>query len=161
RDIETLECLEVNKAAVDRYGYHRERFLALPLSELMPDHQDLTAGDMQGERMVGRFLNRLHRKSDGSLITVDVSSESIEFAGRKALLVTAIDVTEQRRAEQEIRRAKELAEAASQAKSELLANMSHELRTPLNAIIGFSEIMQKGLFGPLGSHKYDAYVLDI
>lgn len=53
------------------------------------------------------------------------------------------------------------AEEAARAKSEFLANMSHELRTPLNAIIGFSEIMHSGLYGPIGNHKYDEYVLDI
>jgi two-component system cell cycle sensor histidine kinase PleC len=53
------------------------------------------------------------------------------------------------------------AEEASQAKSEFLANMSHELRTPLNAIIGFSEIMQSGMFGKLGSDKYTEYCQDI
>src|SRR5712672_2733770 len=53
------------------------------------------------------------------------------------------------------------AEEANQAKSKFLANMSHELRTPLNAIIGFSEIMEAGLFGPLGADKYDEYCRDI
>jgi two-component system cell cycle sensor histidine kinase PleC len=56
---------------------------------------------------------------------------------------------------------KERAEAASSAKSKFLANMSHELRTPLNAIIGFSEIMQNGMFGPLPHPKYEEYVGDI
>ncbi len=53
------------------------------------------------------------------------------------------------------------AEEANQTKSKFLANMSHELRTPLNAIIGFSEIMESGVFGPLGAEKYNEYSRDI
>jgi len=53
------------------------------------------------------------------------------------------------------------AEEANQTKSRFLANMSHELRTPLNAIIGFSEIMESGMFGALGSEKYQEYCHDI
>jgi two-component system cell cycle sensor histidine kinase PleC len=53
------------------------------------------------------------------------------------------------------------AEAASKAKSDFLAVMSHELRTPLNAIMGFSEVMQHRMFGPIGAEKYASYVNDI
>ncbi|MDB5563583.1 MAG: multi-sensor signal transduction histidine kinase [Tardiphaga sp.] len=56
---------------------------------------------------------------------------------------------------------KNRAEEANQTKSKFLANMSHELRTPLNAIIGFSEIMGSGMFGTLGSDKYEEYCHDI
>ncbi|TGN90458.1 PAS domain-containing protein [Bradyrhizobium yuanmingense] len=58
-------------------------------------------------------------------------------------------------------REKTRAEEANQTKSKFLANMSHELRTPLNAIIGFSEIMGSGMFGELGSEKYQEYCQDI
>jgi signal transduction histidine kinase len=62
------------------------------------------------------------------------------------------------------KRYRELAEReryASNAKSEFLAGMSHELRTPLNAILGFSEVIQSELYGPLGHRKYREYAQDV
>ncbi|HEX3215846.1 MAG TPA: ATP-binding protein [Aestuariivirgaceae bacterium] len=58
-------------------------------------------------------------------------------------------------------REKTRAEAANRSKSEFLANMSHELRTPLNAIIGFSEVMEQQIFGPITTPKYVDYARDI
>lgn len=68
------------------------------------------------------------------------------------------DVTERNEYESNLREAKESAERAYSAKSQFLANMSHELRTPLNAIIGFSEMMQRQMLGPIGTEKYLDYI---
>lgn len=71
------------------------------------------------------------------------------------------DITQWKRAEEELRTAKREAETASSHKSEFLARVSHEIRTPLNAIIGFSDLMAEERFGPIGSPRYVEYAHDI
>ncbi len=77
------------------------------------------------------------------------------------VLFTYTDITDRKRVEVDLRRAKDEAELASRSKTEFLANMSHELRTPLNAIIGFSDILIGQIFGPLSDARYADYARDI
>ncbi len=97
----------------------------------------------------------VHRLRNGTVI--EVSSQPLPEGGSVA---TFTDITARERREQELRSARDAAEAANRAKSAFLANMSHELRTPLNAVIGFSEVMKEEMFGRL-SEIYRSYAADI
>ena len=81
------------------------------------------------------------KRSDGSLVDVEAFSVPLGPAGKPTGgLVLYQDITERKRAEEALVRAKEAAEAANRSKSEFLANMSHEIRTPMNGIIGMTEL---------------------
>ena len=71
------------------------------------------------------------------------------------------DITQWKRAEEELTQARAQAERASSQKTDFLARVSHEIRTPLNAIIGFSELMIDEKFGPVGNDRYRDYLRDI
>lgn len=103
---------------------------------------------------------RLKRR-DGSLMWALVSAATVQFHARPALLIGIQDVTARHKEAETLREARDQATAASRSKSEFLANMSHELRTPLNAIIGFSEALERELFGPIGNPRYREYAEDI
>ena len=120
----------------------------------------------------GRWLHISERRTkDGGYVSVGTDITALKthekklVDSEKRLITTVADVraSQQRLAElaEQYAAEKTRAEEANQAKSKFLANMSHELRTPLNAIIGFSEIMESGMFGPLGADKYREYCSDI
>ncbi len=102
-------------------------------------------------------------RPDGELRTLRTESEAIlDESGQPVRVIGAVhDMTDLKRAERALRKAMEAAAEGNRAKSEFLANVSHELRTPLNAIIGFSEVMQQEVFGPMANDRYREYAADI
>jgi PAS domain S-box-containing protein len=99
-------------------------------------------------------------RPDGSEVPVSVTAAKTTVDRRASLTLFIRDMTDAAQAESALREARDLAEAASLAKSEFLATVSHELRTPLNAILGFSEVLRSGIGGEL-SGEQNGYVGDI
>jgi len=120
----------------------------------------------------GHWLHISERRTkDGGYVSVGTDITNLKLNEKKLLnsekrLIATIEDLRQSQQQltelaEKYSEEKNRAEDANQTKSKFLANMSHELRTPLNAIIGFSEIMESGMFGALGAEKYHEYCRDI
>ena len=114
---------------------------APPADDLRPQLAELLALWLKGNSAAGS--ERRVSAKDGSVIDISFATALIrDTRGRIDGLMSIIsDVTMQKRIASELRRAKEAAEAATQAKSDFLANMSHEIRTPMNGVIGMTDLL--------------------
>jgi two-component system, cell cycle sensor histidine kinase and response regulator CckA len=136
-DLETYRFLAVNQAAVARYGYTQEEFLARTVFDLRPPEEvaKLRQYLRDHPRVSETTSGWIHRRKDGSLLEAEVVAHTIDFGGRLANLALARNVTEQRRLEAQLRQAQKM-----EAVGRLAGGIAHDFNNLLTAILGSAQL---------------------
>lgn len=138
--------VELNTAFSQLIGRSPEEIRQLDYWEITPKGYVETEQEQMQQllktKRFGPFEKELLHKT-GHLIPVRVQGLIIEQNGERFIWQSVENIASQKRSEEALRQAKQIAESANLAKSQFIANMSHELRTPLNAIIGYSEMLKE------------------
>jgi len=159
--------LSLNRSAEALFGYDSAEIEGQNFTRLFAPESHRSAIDyLEGlaANGVASLLNdgreMIGQVREGGLIPLFMTLGKIGDNPKKFCAVFR-DITQWKRAEEELLEAKRKAEQSSSAKSDFLAKISHEIRTPLNAIIGFADVMREERFGPIGNERYREYLKDI
>jgi PAS domain S-box-containing protein len=150
------DCISFWNAAAERiFGYQSGDVLGKNLQEMiLPAYQGSQTTDFLNlfvsckGRPSGQILDLEAVRKDKTVVPVQLSLSAVKLSNGWHAIGIIRDSTEQKRNEEELIKAKTVAEEATHAKSEFLANMSHEIRTPMNAVIGFTELLKKTELSP-------------
>ncbi len=151
-DVETFRFLAANDAAVSAYGFSRQEFLTMPATDIrppedVPQMQARIRAAAAGGEGVSSVGDSRHRKKDGTIFDVHVTSSPLTFGGRPAILAMAIDITERKRAaaaleklEDQLRQSQKM-----EAIGQLAGGIAHDFNNLLGVIIGYSELLLRDL----------------
>ncbi len=142
--------MSVNPALADMYGYDSPEEVMKSITNIKEqvyvnvEDRDRFTRESDHEGKVHNLEYQVRRR-DGSTFWVSENARTVRNDAGELLYYegTIQDISARKRAQEELQRAKEVADTANRAKSEFLANMSHELRTPLNGILGYAQILRR------------------
>jgi PAS domain S-box-containing protein len=156
----------ISRPAEALFGFDAEEVNGKPFSSLFAIESQRAARDYLAglsEHGVASVLNDgrevIGREAQGRFIPLFMTIGRLP--GDSGFCAVVRDITQWKRAEEDLTQARAVAERASSQKTDFLARISHEIRTPLNAIIGFSELMVDEKFGPVANDRYRDYLRDI
>ena len=156
----------INRSAEALFGFESANIEEKPFTTLFAVESHRAAQDYLAglqDNGVASVLNDgrevIGREAQGRFIPLFMTIGKLP--GEGGFCAVLRDITQWKRAEEELTKARRDAEYASSQKTEFLARVSHEIRTPLNAIIGFSELMIEGRFGDIDNERYRDYLRDI
>ncbi|HYK82680.1 MAG TPA: PAS domain S-box protein [Gemmatimonadales bacterium] len=151
-DHDSLRILAVNEAATARYGYSEQEFLRLTLRDIRPpEDQGRLDEELRHRPEAGALRTGVrHRTKDGRTLEVDLVARPIEFAGQRARLVLARDVTAQRQLEEQLRQSQKM-----EAVGQLAGGIAHDFNNLLTAILGSAQLLLHAL-GPADPRREDA-----
>ncbi|MGE5583572.1 MAG: PAS domain S-box protein [Bacillota bacterium] len=143
-----------NQAAAKIYGFAKPEDLygKRVIDYLHPDYREDVGKKMEQlkqENFTVSFRERKILRADGAFIDVEVTATNFNIKEKAAVLVILRDITDKKRGEEELKKAKIAAEEANRAKSQFLANISHEIRTPMNGIVGMVDLLQTTELSPV------------
>ena len=152
--------VEVNRAGCEMLGFSRDELLRMSVEDVFTGEDGVADFEILNDLSIGDTVSieRQLLRKDGSAVAVEINAKKLAD-GR--VLATHRDIGERRQVGEALLAAKEAAEAADRVKDEFLGTMSHELRMPLNTIIGFADIIESEMLGPMGNPKYTEYIKDI
>lgn len=129
-DLDSLDFLEVNDRAVEHYGYSRDEFLRMKITDIRTAEEAQRLKAYLASHPAGEFVGQWkHRTKDGRILDVEITRQKIDYDGRDAAFTIAHDITERKKLEMDLRHAQKL-----EAVGSLASGIAHEINTPIQFV---------------------------